>query len=221
MISDGDKLIVVNDYGKIIILINFTTVLSFVVLFLLVIGSLSHKMIGVEILHSFQLIFLLQALSNNSTPVFGLLRYLSIVSGNFLFMNYMQLNIYSSKYATQYSPTNQDFSEGLIIGASILLLLVCSIPIIWKWTHIFANPQIDPNKFSNANAFVKVVYTHLFFPMSIGFLMVNLLVVNTIIDGQSVAMFSALPHELSCLLSLITVFISSSIFFFEGKLLLM
>ena len=221
MISDGDKLIVANDYGKIIILINFTTVLSFVVLFLFVAGSLSHKMIGVEILHSFQLVFLLQALSNNSTPLFGLFKSLSIVSGNFLFMNDMQLNIYSSKYATRYSPTNQDFSEGLIIGASVLLLLICSIPIIWKWTHIFANPQIDPNKFSKVNTFVKVVYTHLLFPIAVGFLMVNLLVVNTIIDGQSVAMFSALPHELSCLLSLITVFISSSIFFFEGKLLLM
>ena len=221
MISDGDKLIVVNDYGKIIILINFTTVLSFVVLFLLVIGSLSHKMIGVEILHSFQLIFLLQALSNNSTPVFGLLRYLSIVSGNFLFMNYMQLNIYSSKYAIKYNSTNQDCSEVIIIGASVLLLLVCSIPIIWKWTHIFANPQIDPNKFSKINAFVKVVYTHLLFPIVVGFLTVNLLAVNTIIDGQSVAMFSALPHELSCLLSLIIVLVSSSIFFFECKLLLM
>ena len=95
MISNGDKLIVVDDYGKINILINFMTILSFVILFLFVAGSLSHKMIGVEILHSFQLIFLLQALSNNSTPVFGLFKSLSIVSGNFLFMNDMQLNIYS------------------------------------------------------------------------------------------------------------------------------
>ena len=47
MISDGDKLIIVNDYGKITLLINFMTILSFVVLFLFVAGSLSHKMIGV------------------------------------------------------------------------------------------------------------------------------------------------------------------------------
>jgi len=51
--------------------------------------------------------------------------------------------------------------------------------------------------------------------------MVNLLVVNTITDSQLIAMFSHLPRELSSLLSLITVIISSFIFFFEGKLLVM
>ena len=68
---------------------------------------------------------------------------------------------------------------------------------------------------------MKVVYTHLLFPIIIGFLMVNLLVVNTIIDGQLMAMFSSLPHELSSSISLITAMISSCIFFFEGKLLVM
>ena len=53
MTSQGDKLIVVNDYGKVTLLVNSMTILSFIVLFLFVAGSLSHKMIGVEILHSF------------------------------------------------------------------------------------------------------------------------------------------------------------------------
>ena len=116
---------------------------------------------------------------------------------------------------------NQDFSEGIIIGMSILLLLFCFLPLLWKRRHILANPQIDPKKISNVNVFVKVVYTHLLFPIVVGFLMINLLVVNTIIDSQLMAMFSTRPHELSCLLSLITVLIASFIFFFEGKLLLM
>jgi len=139
MTSRGDKLIVVNNYDKMALLINFVTILSFVVLFLFVVGSLSHKMIGVEILHSFQLIFLLQALSNNFTPVFGLLKYLSIVSCNFLFLN-INTNIYNSKYAYLYNPKNQDLSEGLILSISVLLFLFCFLPLIWKWKQIFDDP---------------------------------------------------------------------------------
>ena len=116
---------------------------------------------------------------------------------------------------------NQEFSEGIINGTSVLLLLICFLSLLWKWRLILANSQSDPNKFNNVNVFVKVAYTHLLFPIIIGFLMVNLLVVNTIIDGQLMAMFSSLPHELSSSISLITAMISSCIFFFEGKLLVM
>jgi hypothetical protein len=78
-------------------------------------------MIGVETLHSFQTIFLIEALSSNSTPVFGMLRNLSIVAGNFLFLNNAKTNIYISKYAVQYNSMNQDFAEGIIVGVIILL----------------------------------------------------------------------------------------------------
>jgi len=193
MTSQVDKLIVVNDYGKVAALINVMTILSFIVLFLFAAGSLSHKMIGVEILHSFQTISVLQALSNNSTPVFGLLRYLSMVSGNFLFLSNAQLNIYSSKYANQYSPINQDISESIIIGAIILLFLCCLFPLLWKWKQIFVDPQINLNKFGKVDSFVKRMYTYLVFPITMGFLMVNLLAANTVMDNQLIPMFSALP----------------------------
>ena len=193
MTSQGDKLIVVNDCGRVALLINVMTILSFVVLFLFVAGSLSHKMIGVEILHSFQTVFLLQALSNNSTPVFGLLRYFSIVSGNFLFLSNAQINIYRSKYVNQYNPMNQDFSEGIIIGAIILLFLCCFFPLLWKWKQILDDPRINPNKFGKVDALVKVMYTYLFYPITMGFLTVNLLVANTVIDNQLMPIFSVLP----------------------------
>jgi hypothetical protein len=107
MVSNGDKLIIVNNYDKCALLINLMTVLSFVVLFLFFVGSLTHKMIGVEILHAFQAIFLFQALSTNFTPVFGLLRYFSLVTGNFLFLSNVQTNIYSSKSEIHYNPKNK------------------------------------------------------------------------------------------------------------------
>ena len=219
MASQGDKIIVVNDYGKLTLLINVMTILSFVILFLFVAGSLSHKMIGVEILHSFQTIFLLQALSNNSTPVFGLLRYLSIVLGNFLFLSNAQINVYSFKYASQYNPMNQDFAEGIIIGAIILLFLCCLFPLLWKWKQIFDDPRINLKTFGKVDSFVKVIYTYLVFPMAMAFLMVNLLVSNTVIDTQLMPMFSVLPLYLSSFLSLMMVLISSFIFFFECKVL--
>jgi hypothetical protein len=140
MVSGGDKLIVVNNYDKIKLLVNFMTILSFVVLLIFIVGSFSHKMIGVEIIHSFQLIFLLQALSNNFTPVFGLLKYLSIVSCNFLFLLNTHINIYYPKYAILYNPLNQDFSQGLILGISIFLLLFIFPPLLWKWKKMFDDP---------------------------------------------------------------------------------
>ena len=219
MTSQGDKLIVVNDYGKVTVLVNAMTILSFVVLFLFVAASLSHKMIGVEILHAFQTICLLQALSNNSTPVFGLLRYFSIVLGNFLFLSNAQINVYSSKYADQYNPMNQDFAEGIVICTIILLFLCCLFPLLWKWKQIFDDPRINPKTFGKVDSFVKVMYTYLFFPITMGFLMVNLLVANTVIDAQLMPMFSALPLELSSFLSLMMVLISSFVFFFECKFL--
>jgi len=45
--------------------------------------------------------------------------------------------------------------------------------------------------------FVKVIYTYLVFPMVMGFLMINLLGANTVIDTQLMPMFSTLPIEIS------------------------
>jgi hypothetical protein len=103
MVSNGDKLIVVKDYEKCALLINLMTVISFAVLFLFVVGSLSHKMIGVEILHAFQTISLLQALSSICTPVFGLLKNINFVAGNFLFFSNSQAHIYNSNSYIDYS----------------------------------------------------------------------------------------------------------------------
>jgi hypothetical protein len=133
MTSRGEKLVVIKDYDTMTLLKKTITVFCFIVLFLFFSGSLSHKMIGVEILHTFQLIFLLQALDNNVTPVFKLLNYFSIVSGNFLFLKNTRTNIYISKYDYLYNPSNQDFSEGLIIGISFFFFLLFLLPLLRKY----------------------------------------------------------------------------------------
>jgi hypothetical protein len=115
------------------------TVLCFFVLFLFAVGSLAHKMIGVEILHAFQTIFLLQALSNNITPVFGLLRYLSLSAGNFLFLSNAQTHIYRSQSDIHYSSHNQESSEAIIVGVSIFLSL-CIMPFLYAWAQSVDDP---------------------------------------------------------------------------------
>jgi hypothetical protein len=215
MVSHGDKLIIVNNYGKCAILINVMIVLSFVVLFLFVVGSLSHKMIGIEILHAFQAIFLFQALGNNFTPIFGLLRYFSLVAGNFLFLSNAQTNIYTSKSDIHYNPTNQELSEAIIVGVSIFLSL-CILPFLCAWAQSVDDPQSNRNKFSTK--VLNIIYGCLLFPFIVGFLIINLL--NIVIDSQSGLMFPDLPFSLSGTLSLILILISSFIFSFEGKLLM-
>jgi len=192
MTSRADKLLVVNNSGSMNLLVKILTIISFAALIIFMIGSISHKMIGVETLHSFQLIFLLQALTNNYTPTFGLLKCLSIVSGNFLFISNDKINIYNSKYGTLFNQDNQNFSEELIIGLSTLFLIFCLLPLLWKWKKILTNPETNQRKFSKIDAFVKVVYTHLVFPTVIGFLMITFLVTSTIVDNQLVTIFPAL-----------------------------
>jgi len=103
MTSRADKLLVVNNSEIMNLLVKILTIISFAALIVFMIGSISHKMIGVETLHSFQLIFLLQALTNNYTPTFGLLKCLSMVLGNFLFISNDKINIYNSKYGTLFN----------------------------------------------------------------------------------------------------------------------
>jgi hypothetical protein len=179
MVSNGDKLIIVNDYGKCEILIIFMKVLCFVLLFLFAVGSFTHKMIGVEILHAFQIIFLLQALSNNITPVFGLLRYFSIVAGNFLFLSNYETNIYRSQSDIHYSSANQEFSEAIIVGLSIFFSL-CIMPSLYTRVQSIDDPQSNSSNFSTK--VLRVIYDCLLFPFIIGFLMVNLF--NAVIDCQ-------------------------------------
>ena len=182
-------------------------------------GSLCHKMMGVEILHAFQLIFLLQTLSRNSTHIFGLLKNISIVFGNFLYLTNTQINVYHSKYISIYNPKNQAFSQALIVGINILFLLCCLLPLLWKWKEILADPTINSNSFTKIDAYVKAIYTHCVFPMAIGFLMINFLTITTIVENQLAAMFSTQCLQISCLLELTIILISSFVWFFEFKVL--
>jgi hypothetical protein len=180
MTSNGDKLIVVRNYSTMVTLVNIMTIISFFALFLFAAGSLTHKMIGVETLHTFQIIFLLQMLNKNSTPVFGLMRSLSIVIGNFLFLINAQTDIYQAKSDIKLNAKNQNFSESIIVGVSLLFSLFFISTRICKLKQTLEASQDNSNKQSTTDILVKVVYTYLLFPFITGFLMVNLL--NIVID---------------------------------------
>jgi hypothetical protein len=114
---------------------------------------------------------------------------------------------------------NQDFSEAIIVALSILFSLCCFLPVLWKWISNCDESQPNNYKNINLNTFIRVVYTYLTYPMVVGFMVINMLVITIIIDKQLNPLFSFLLPMLSSLLLLTLLFITSFIFFFEAKLL--
>jgi hypothetical protein len=61
------------------------------------IGSLFiHKMIGVELIHSFQIIYITHLANNNYTEPYGMLKYLHLSAWNFYTSGPVESNLYLS-----------------------------------------------------------------------------------------------------------------------------
>jgi len=76
------------------------------VLLVFLLGSATHKMIGVESIHSFQLIFFLHSINNNYTFFFLMFKYLTYLNGNFMYFFNKQLNIPNPSGAFDFSLNN-------------------------------------------------------------------------------------------------------------------
>lgn len=83
MISNGMKLIITKDQAKILMCKQSIEIVSLVIVILFVISSLTHKMIGVEMIHSYQVIYLVHLLNGDYTQIYSVLRFFSFSAFDF------------------------------------------------------------------------------------------------------------------------------------------
>lgn len=93
MNSDGQKLLIVASEGLIQRLSFLYGGITLIAWGVFVLSLLTHKMIGVELLHSFQVIYFTHLINNDYTPPFSILAQLANSGLNALFSSNQSSNI--------------------------------------------------------------------------------------------------------------------------------
>jgi hypothetical protein len=87
-----------------------------------------HKMIGVELIFSFQVITLVHSLNSHYTATYGLFHVLSILNANPLYFIGFQNNVNTVQQNIAFSQANQQFSFEVIAG--VCLTSLCGFGIL-------------------------------------------------------------------------------------------
>ena len=95
MKSRGVRLIIYDSYNHMQIIQWILYGISISAVLLFVLGSITHKMIGAEVLTTFQIILFTSILNTKYTQSYSILNYLSPVSGNYYYFSNYQSNYYS------------------------------------------------------------------------------------------------------------------------------
>jgi len=85
MVAKGAKLFYMNSYSNAKTMEYVFLGLNCLVFIMFVLGSISHKMIGVETIHTFQLIFFIHSMSTDYTYSFSMFKYLTYLNANFMY----------------------------------------------------------------------------------------------------------------------------------------
>ena len=105
MISDDVKLIIITDKEKMLLYIKLEEIIAIITLCIFALGSLSHKMIGLETLVPIQIIYLTHLLNNNVTPIYSMLSFFADSAFNILHSSNHLSNIATGNPST-YSEEN-------------------------------------------------------------------------------------------------------------------
>lgn len=132
MISEGQKLIIINSEGDIQTLNSLFYTLTLIAWSLFFLSLFSHKMIGVELIHSFQIIFFVHLVNSDYTPPFSILAQLANSGLNILFKFDQTSNVQTPFQTLQYGSLNQDVSLYLIILTTYLPAIMIAILLIIK-----------------------------------------------------------------------------------------
>lgn len=84
MSSVGSKLVVIKNYSTIVTINQVIKILAYVVIATLVAASLSYKMIGVELLHSFLVVYFVCLETSHPTELYMLFKSFQPVNLNFM-----------------------------------------------------------------------------------------------------------------------------------------
>jgi hypothetical protein len=87
-----------------------------------------HKMIGVELIFSFQVITLVHSLNSHYTATYGLFHVLSLLNANPLYIVGFQNNVNTVQQNIAFSQSNQHFSFEVIAG--VCLAFLCGFGVL-------------------------------------------------------------------------------------------
>lgn len=125
MVSRGAKLIIYRKYPEIMKIRLYLEIISFIILAIFFASNFTHKMIGLETMHSFQVIYFICILEKNRTEPYILFRFLTYVNLNFSFYNNNANNYYSKLSPIDYRSDNEALAKLVILG-------LIGLPIIFN-----------------------------------------------------------------------------------------
>jgi hypothetical protein len=176
MVSNGIKLIIVKDWSQFLSFKNTVCGLSLTILALFFVSLFVHKMIGVELIHTYQVVYLVHLVNPNYTPHYSLLKWFALTVYDFLSASNGCTNIDSTSSHAEFDDANMYFSIYIIVGLSCALLVAFLLSLILPYLN---DNHPKNTKTINFNGFPEALYQYFFFPITMGTLMVFFLMMAT------------------------------------------
>jgi hypothetical protein len=135
MVSNGTKLIIVKNLSQFLYFKDAVCGLSLTILALFFISLFVHKMIGVELIHTYQIVYLVHLVNPNYSPHYGLLRWFALTVFDFLSPSNGYINIGSISSHAEFDEANMLFSLYIIVGLSCALLVTFLLSLILPYLN--------------------------------------------------------------------------------------
>ena len=133
MLSNGVKLLFTKDQAKMLMCRESVEALSLAIVVLFVLSCLVHKTIGVELIHSYQVIYLVHLLNGDYTQLYSFLRFFSFSAFDFLMVTNNLSGIASAHTQIPFGSANLELSLTLIMGTSVISLFIfMTLYILWN-----------------------------------------------------------------------------------------
>lgn len=171
-----------------------------------------HKMIGVELLISFQIVYLVHLVNNQYTQEYALLKYLSYTSWNFLGISEGSTNVATVSSNEPFDSSSQNFALKMMISLAFALFAAIITVLAVKTIKTLKDPALSIKPFSRI---MLLLYNQILFPITMAFSFVFLVIINTLRLEKE----TNIPFLIRYLQSTFMIFLSL-LFFFEWKALL-
>jgi hypothetical protein len=163
MISSNMKLIVSNTGSKKDMLDSAIGILSLAALILFILSSIFHRMMGVELLHSFQLIYFVSELSPIQTEVYSSFTKLASVNLNLKYFINKQRNYYCENCFNSFSLDNLMISLDTLLGLAGIPVFI----LVLRW---LVKAEFITFSKKGVNFIWTKMYNIILFPVIIGFI---------------------------------------------------
>ena len=141
------------------------------ILFLFTFSLLTHKMIGLELIRPFQIVYLVYLINEERTPFFSVICFLSNTAYNYLYFQDHTWNIRTPIKCLCFDEANENLSESIIVWSTISSIAILMVLFIIRYRltnndSVFEDKQKE-DKTPLLSAVIKYFYNRIVFPVSI------------------------------------------------------